>query len=49
MHAEVAEKFLILGLIVAHELFKLALDALFKALPNDFELAVMLQNLAGDV
>ena len=49
MIAEVLEELLVLRPVVAHELFELALDLLFKILADDAQLAVVLQDLAGDV
>ena len=49
VHAEVAEELFVLGPVVAHELFKLTLDALFKVLADNAQLPVMLQELTGNV
>ena len=47
--AEVPEEGLVLLPVVAHELFQLALDALFEVLADDAQLPVVLQQLTGDV
>ena len=49
MDAEVFEEFLVLGLVVPHQLFQLALDLLLQVLADDLQLAVMLENFPGNV
>ena len=49
MHAEVLVELLILGPVVAHELFKLALYALFKVLAYYAKLSVMLEYFPGNI
>ena len=49
VHAVVSVKLLVLGPVVAQELFQLPFDALLDVLAHDLQLAVVLQDLAGDV